>query len=97
MVWCWAEDQEEHKQVHIPLSPASQLSISHCSDADQNTTQEIQRIRETTLAEKIAQLEQSKGALITKRIGLEKKIRKLEIRAQGSMREESMVRQERRR
>lgn len=59
--------------------------------------QEIQRIREATPAEKIAQLEQSKGALIAKRMGLEKKIHELEMRAQGATREESMVGREKRR
>ena len=53
--------------------------------------------REATPAEKIAQLEEQRGGLVAKRLGLEKKIRELEMRAQGATREESMQGQERRR
>jgi hypothetical protein len=66
-------------------------------NADKILVQEIQRRREATPTEKIAQLEESRGALIAKRLGLEKKIHELEMRAQGATREESMVGQERRR
>ncbi|KAH7336196.1 hypothetical protein BKA65DRAFT_402698 [Rhexocercosporidium sp. MPI-PUGE-AT-0058] len=51
----------------------------------------------STPGEKIAQLEEQRGALIAKRLGLEKKIRELEMRAGGATREESMQGQERRR
>jgi hypothetical protein len=53
--------------------------------------------REATPAEKIAQLEEQRGGLIAKRLGLEKKIKELEMRANGATREESMQGQERRR
>ncbi|KAN0119772.1 hypothetical protein V8E51_001980 [Hyaloscypha variabilis] len=53
--------------------------------------------REATPAEKIAQLEEQRGGLIAKRLGLEKKIKELEMRAQGATREESMQGRERRR
>lgn len=59
--------------------------------------QEVQRRREASPTEKIAQLEESRGALVAKRLGLEKKIHELEMRAQGATREESMAGQERRR
>lgn len=60
-------------------------------------TQIRQKQREATPAEKIAQLEEQRGGLIAKRMGLEKKIRELEMRAQGATREESMQGRERRR
>jgi hypothetical protein len=53
--------------------------------------------REATPAEKIAQLEGQRGGLVAKRLGLERKIKELEMRAQGATREESMQGQERRR
>jgi len=53
--------------------------------------------REATPAEKIALLEERRGGLVAKRLGLEKKIKELEMRAQGATREESMQGQERRR
>ena len=53
--------------------------------------------REATPAEKIAQLEEQRGGLIAKRLGLEKKIRELEMRANGATRAESMEGQERKR
>ena len=45
----------------------------------------------------MAQLEEQKGALIAKRLGLERKIGELEMRAKGATREESMVGRERKR
>ena len=62
------------------------------------TTPKVAKKRlEATTAEKIAQLEEQRGALVAKRMGLEKKIKELEMRANGATREESMVGQERRR
>jgi len=54
-------------------------------------------LREETPAEKIAQLEETRGGLIAKRIGLERKIQELEMRQNGATREESMAGKERRR
>lgn len=45
----------------------------------------------------IAVLEDRKGELNAKKFGLEKKIKELEMRAQGATRAESMAGQERRR
>ncbi|KAH6710917.1 hypothetical protein DL95DRAFT_452446 [Leptodontidium sp. 2 PMI_412] len=59
--------------------------------------QRVEKQREATPGEKIAQLEEQRGGLIAKRLGLEKKIRELEMRAAGATREESMQGQERRR
>lgn len=59
--------------------------------------QVIDKRREATPEEKIAQLEEQRGGLIAKRIGLEKKIQELEMRANGATREESMAGRERRR
>ena len=88
--------KKEHKQVRSlpPLPSHRNFSIEAYAD---QVAQEIQRRREATPAEKIALLEQSKGVLIAKKIGLEKKIHELEMRAQGATREESMVGRERRR
>jgi hypothetical protein len=58
--------------------------------------QVIQKTREATTAEKIAQLEERRGGLVAKRMGLEKKILELEARKQGATREESKVGRERR-
>jgi len=59
--------------------------------------QKQEKQREATPAEKIAQLEEQRGGLIAKRLGLERKIKELEMRANGATREESMQGQERRR
>ncbi|KAG9242720.1 hypothetical protein BJ878DRAFT_543985 [Calycina marina] len=59
--------------------------------------QEIQKLREATPVEKIAQLEEARGVLLAKRGGLERKIREVELRRQGKSREESMAGMERRR
>lgn len=48
-------------------------------------------------AEKIAQLEQTRSALVAKKNGLERKIAEIEARAKGATREESMRGMERRR
>lgn len=86
--------KSEHQQVRFP----SPLPFPHhVLRPSANKTQEIQRRRETSPAEKIAQLEETRGALIAKRIGLENKIRQLEMRAHGATREESMVGRERKR
>ncbi|PVH75003.1 hypothetical protein DL98DRAFT_428353 [Cadophora sp. DSE1049] len=58
---------------------------------------EIKQSREATSIEKIAQLEEQRGALIAKRLGPERKIRELEMRANGASRVESMQGQERKR
>lgn len=58
---------------------------------------QIVKQREATPAEKIALLEEQRGALIAKKLGLEKKIKELEMRANGATREESLQGKERRR
>lgn len=59
--------------------------------------EKMKKHREATPEEKIAVLEERRGTLIAKRLGLEKKIQQLEMRAAGATREESMQGQERRR
>jgi hypothetical protein len=61
------------------------------------TEQEKQKRVEATPAEKIAVLEEQRGALVAKRIGLERKIREVEARAQGKSWGESREGQERKR
>lgn len=61
-----------------------------------NMVQVVEKRREATPAEQIAILESNRSALIAKRIGLEKKLKEIEIRAQGATREESLRGQERR-
>jgi len=56
----------------------------------------VQKQREASPAEKIAQLEEHRGGLVAKRIGLERKIAELEARANGATRAESKVGRERR-
>ncbi|TVY56266.1 hypothetical protein LCER1_G002957 [Lachnellula cervina] len=52
---------------------------------------------EATPADKIAVLEEQRGGLVAKRIGLEKKVREVELRAQGKTWAESREGQERKR
>lgn len=59
--------------------------------------QAVEKRRETTPAELIAQLETQRGGLVAKRIGLEKKIQQVEMRNQGATREESKQGMERKR
>ncbi|KAK2628104.1 hypothetical protein QTJ16_002750 [Diplocarpon rosae] len=61
------------------------------------TKQKVERSREATVEEKIAQLEDQRGGLVAKRLGLEKKLKELELRANGATREESLQGQERQR
>jgi len=56
----------------------------------------VQKRREATPAEKIAQLEEQRSGLIAKRLGLERKIVELEARKNGATHAESKVGQERR-
>lgn len=64
------------------------------------TKQEIKQVSQQRLQatpeEKIAQLQEQRGALIAKRIGLERKIQELDARKKGKSREESRVGMERR-
>ncbi|KAF4632225.1 hypothetical protein G7Y89_g5908 [Cudoniella acicularis] len=53
--------------------------------------QVIQKAIEATPTEKIARLEEQRGELIAKRIGLENKIRQLDMRANGATREEILL------
>jgi hypothetical protein len=57
----------------------------------------VQKIREATPEEKIAQLEEIRATLVTKQRGIQRKIDEVERRRQGMTREESMMGQERRR
>jgi len=52
--------------------------------------------REATVEEKLALLDEKRGQLVTKRIGLERKIAELDARKMGATREESRMGQERR-
>ncbi|KAK6587240.1 hypothetical protein PZA11_000530 [Diplocarpon coronariae] len=61
------------------------------------TKQKAAKSREATAEERIAQLEEQRCGLVAKRLGLEKKLKELELRANGVTREESMQGQERRR
>ncbi|KAH8597865.1 hypothetical protein B0O99DRAFT_507404 [Bisporella sp. PMI_857] len=63
----------------------------------QEVQKESERRHEASPAEKIALLQENRGALVAKRIGLEKKIRELEMRGDGATREQSLAGQERRR
>ncbi|TVY35172.1 hypothetical protein LOCC1_G006977 [Lachnellula occidentalis] len=58
---------------------------------------DVQKRYEATPAEKIAVLEEQRGGLIAKRIGLEKKLREVELRAQGKTWAESREGKERKR
>ena len=51
--------------------------------------QAVEKRRENTPTELIQQLETQRGALVAKRLGLEKKLHELEMRNQGATREES--------
>ncbi|KAI9732041.1 MAG: hypothetical protein M1818_007636 [Claussenomyces sp. TS43310] len=68
--------------------------------ADLKMTQEMkqmsQKQREATVDEKMAQLEERRGGLVAKRLGIERKIEELEARKNGATREESKVGRERR-
>jgi hypothetical protein len=59
--------------------------------------QKRKQVQEATPAAKIATLEEKRGEMVAKRMGLEKKLKELEMRAQGATREESMAGQERKR
>ncbi len=59
--------------------------------------QKVEKRREATPAEKIAMLESARGALVAKRLGIEKKIKELDMRATGGTWEESKQGQERKR
>jgi hypothetical protein len=54
--------------------------------------QAVEKRRENTPTELIQQLETQRGALVAKRLGLEKKLHELEMRNQGATREESKKR-----
>jgi hypothetical protein len=81
--------QKEIKEVN-PLSCSQLLDTNIYA-------QVIEKRREATPEEKIAQLEEQRGALIAKRLGLEKKIQEVDMRAAGATRAESMVGKERKR
>ncbi|KAF7853237.1 hypothetical protein EAF04_010739 [Stromatinia cepivora] len=59
--------------------------------------QQIRKIHEATLSERIAHLEEQRGVLVGKRMGLEKKIEEARMRRNGATVEESMRGMERRR
>ncbi|MCJ1314882.1 hypothetical protein MMC15_000196 [Xylographa vitiligo] len=65
--------------------------------AHQERKQEVVAVRESTPAERIAMLESTRGQLIAKKIGLERKIQELEKRRSGMSREEAGRGSERRR
>jgi len=57
----------------------------------------VEKRHENTPTELIQQLETQRGALVAKRLGLEKKLHELEMRNQGATREESKKGLERKR
>ncbi|KAI9849751.1 MAG: hypothetical protein M1830_007097 [Pleopsidium flavum] len=62
----------------------------------QEIKKEIKARREATPAARISALQESRGALIARRIGLERKIAELEARQGGMSRPEAAVGKERR-
>jgi hypothetical protein len=56
----------------------------------------VEKRKEATAAEQIAILEEARAGLVSKRMGIEKKLKEIEMRAQGATREESLRGQERR-
>ena len=86
--------QQDHKKVCPDLPFAFRLfTIARTY----GNVQAIEKQREATPAEIIAQLETQKGGLIAKRLGLEKKLHELELRNQGATRAESKAGMERKR
>ncbi|KAM3078688.1 hypothetical protein ACMFMG_006554 [Clarireedia jacksonii] len=63
----------------------------------QERKQEIQKAREATVEERIKHLEEQRGALMAKKIGLERKIQEVEMRARGATWEQSRQGMERKR
>ncbi|CAD6445629.1 24eec512-a183-49ad-8d81-c4f829fa7ba5 [Sclerotinia trifoliorum] len=59
--------------------------------------QQVRKIREATLSERIAHLEEQRGVLVGKRMGLEKKIEEARMRRNGATVEESTRGMERKR
>lgn len=84
--------QQDHKEVCLLC-----LSCFYSTCTDEANIQALQKRRETPPAEIIAQLEVQKGALVAKRLGLEKKLHELELRNQGATREQSKEGMERKR
>ncbi|KAE8448763.1 hypothetical protein EG329_008979 [Mollisiaceae sp. DMI_Dod_QoI] len=96
-----AVQQQKIRRIILTCSIAAVTATGAWYGAGLKTKSEIEekvkKRREATPAEKIVVLEEQRGALIAKRLGLEKKIQQLEMRATGATREESMRGQERRR
>jgi hypothetical protein len=86
--------QKDHKEVCHTTFSSSACTVHLLTRAN---IQAIQKRRETPPAEIIAQLEVQKGALVAKRLGLEKKLHELELRNQGATREQSKEGMERKR
>jgi len=57
----------------------------------------VQKVREATPEEKIAQLEEIRATLVSKEMMIQRKIDEVERRRQGMTREESIIGQERKR
>lgn len=93
--------RQKIRRVVLTVSIAAITATGTWYGAGLKTRGEIKQIvekqREATPTERIALLEEQRSALIAKRLGLEKKIRELELRAQGATREESMQGRERKR
>jgi len=96
-----AAQQQKIRRIVWTGAIASVTATGAWYGAGLKTTHEIKdkvkKQREATPAERVAVLEEQRGALIAKRLGLEKKIQQIEMRAAGATREESMQGQERRR
>ncbi|KAB8294745.1 hypothetical protein EYC80_006707 [Monilinia laxa] len=59
--------------------------------------QQVRKVREATLAERIAHLEEQRGVLVGKKMGLQKKIEEVDMRRNGATVEESTRGMERKR
>jgi hypothetical protein len=84
--------QQEHRQVSF-----SNLFLQGRRPRTDENNQEIEKRRQASPRELIAQLETQRGGLVAKRLGLEKKLRELEMRSRGATREESKEGMERKR
>jgi len=93
--------QQKIRRIVWTASIAAVTATGAWYGAGLKTKQEVGQARlkqrEATPAERIAQLEEQRGALVAKKLGLERKILELEARAGGATREESKAGRERKR
>ncbi|PQE24488.1 hypothetical protein CJF30_00009956 [Rutstroemia sp. NJR-2017a BBW] len=65
--------------------------------ADQEGKQQVEKSREASIEQRIAVLEEQRGSLVAKKLDLERKIKQVEMKAQGATWEESRQGVERKR